>query len=73
MEGAARGKSYGQATKGARGMPWQEQAKKDAASCENPRGAASKLGAGGVRMGEPGGSATPAAAGLGAGGANPGK
>ena len=54
-------------------MPWQEQAKKDAASCENPRGAASKLGAGGVRMGEPGGSATPAAAGLGAGGANPGK
>lgn len=57
--GAARGKFYGQATKGARGMPWQEQAMKDVASCEKPRRAASKLGAGDVRMGEPGGSELP--------------
>ena len=35
--GPARGKFYGQATKGVRGMPWQEQAMKDVASCEKPR------------------------------------
>ena len=31
-----------QATKGARWMPWQEQPKKGAASCEKLRGAASR-------------------------------
>ena len=33
-------KFYGQATKGARWMPWQRQAKKDVASCDKLRGAA---------------------------------
>ena len=33
-------KFYGQATKGARWMPWQKQAMKDAASCDKLRGAA---------------------------------
>ena len=36
------GKFYGQATKGAWWMPWQKQAKKDVASCDKPRGAASR-------------------------------
>ena len=35
-------KFYGQATKGARWMPWQKQAMKDAASCDKLRGAAHK-------------------------------
>lgn len=33
-------KFYGQATKGARWMPWQKQAMKDVASCDKLRGAA---------------------------------
>ena len=33
---------YGQATKGAWWMPWQKQAMKDVASCDKPRGAASR-------------------------------
>src|ERR1700733_7262188 len=33
-------KFYGQATKGARRMPWQKQAMKDVASCDKLRGAA---------------------------------
>ena len=33
----------GQATKGARWMPWRREATKDAASCEKLRGAASRL------------------------------
>ena len=32
--------NYGQATKGARWMPWRETAMKDVASCDKPRGAA---------------------------------
>ena len=36
-------KFYGQATKGAWWMPWQKQAMKDVASCDKPRGAASRL------------------------------
>jgi hypothetical protein len=36
-------KFCGQATKGAWWMPWQKQAKKDVASCDKPRGAASRL------------------------------
>ena len=35
-------KFYGQATKGAWWMPWQKQAMKDVASCDKPRGAASR-------------------------------
>jgi len=35
-------------------MPWHEPAMKDVASCEKPRGAASELWSGGVRMGKPG-------------------
>ena len=30
----------GQATKGTRGMPWRQEAKKDVASCDKPREAA---------------------------------
>jgi hypothetical protein len=37
------GKFCGQATKGAWWMPWQKQAMKDVASCDKPRGAASRL------------------------------
>ena len=37
------GKFYGQATKGVRWMPWRQQTKKDVASCDKPRGAASRL------------------------------
>ena len=36
------GKFYGQATKGVRWMPRRQKAKKDAASCEKPRGVASR-------------------------------
>ena len=36
-------KFYGQATKGAWWMPWQKMAMKDVASCDKPRGAASRL------------------------------
>jgi hypothetical protein len=36
-------KFCGQATKGAWWMPWQKQAMKDVASCDKPRGAASRL------------------------------
>jgi hypothetical protein len=36
-------KFYGQATKGARWMPWQKQAMKDVASCDKLRGAAHRL------------------------------
>jgi len=36
-------KFCGQATKGAWWMPWQKQARKDVASCDKPRGAASRL------------------------------
>jgi hypothetical protein len=36
-------KFYGQATKGARWMPWQKQAMKDATSCDKLRGAAHGL------------------------------
>ena len=49
-------KRAGQARKCTRWMPWHRPAMKDVASCENPRGVASKLGSGGVRMGKPGGS-----------------
>ena len=37
------GKFYGQATKGVWWMPWRQKAKKDVASCDKPRGAASRL------------------------------
>ena len=47
-------KFYGQATKGAWWMPWQKQAMKDVASCDKPRGAASRLRSEDARMGEPG-------------------
>ncbi len=36
-------KFYGQATKGARWMPWQKQAMKGVASCDKLRGAAHRL------------------------------
>jgi len=37
------GEFYGQATKGVRWMPWRQQTTKDVASCDKPRGAASRL------------------------------
>ena len=46
----------GQAGKCTRGMPRHEPAKKDVASCEKLRGAASEHRSGDVRMGKPGGS-----------------
>ena len=39
---------------GAWRMPWRWQAKKDAASCDKPRGDACGLRSGGFRMGQPG-------------------
>ena len=44
----------GQATKSERWMPWRREATKDVASCDKPRGAASRHRSGDVRMGEPG-------------------
>ena len=40
--GCGLSKFCGQATKGAWWMPWQKQAKKVVASCDKPRGAASR-------------------------------
>jgi hypothetical protein len=47
-------KILGQATKGRRWMPRRGEAMKDVASCEKPRGAASKRRSGDFRMGKPG-------------------
>jgi len=47
-------RSLGQAEKCTGWMPRYEPAKKDVASCEKPRGAASERRSGGVRMGKPG-------------------
>ena len=43
----------GQVTKGARWMPWREEAMKDVADCDKPRGAVSRLRSGDFRMGKP--------------------
>ena len=43
----------GQATKGARGMPWHQEPTKDAAICDKPRGAESRLRSVDFRMGKP--------------------
>ena len=43
-----------QATKSERWMPWRREATKDVASCDKPRGAASRLRSEDARMGEPG-------------------
>jgi hypothetical protein len=47
------GKNKGQVRKGLRWMPWHQRAKKDAAGCEKPRGAASEHRSVGIRMGQP--------------------
>ena len=44
----------GQARKSARGMPWHQEPKKDATSCDKLRGAAHKLRSADFRMGKPG-------------------
>ena len=49
----------GQAIKCARWMPRHRPAKKDVASCDKLRGAASKLRSGDFRMGKPGGGDAP--------------
>ena len=43
----------GQDKKGVWWMPWRQKAKKDAASGDTPRGAASEHGSVDIRMGEP--------------------
>ena len=48
-------KMSGQASKCARWMPRHRSAKKDVASCEKLRGAASRHGSEDIRMGKPGG------------------
>ena len=45
--------AIGQANKGVRRMPRRREPKKDAASCEKPRGAASRHRSGDIRMGKP--------------------
>ena len=47
------GKRKGQVRKGIWRMPWHQEAKKDAAGCEKPRGVASERRSVGVRMGQP--------------------
>ena len=49
----------GQVIKCAGWMPRHEPAMKDVASCDKPRGAASKRRSGDFRMGKPGGGHTP--------------
>ena len=44
----------GQATKSARGMPWHQEPTKDAAICDKPRLAESRLRSVDFRMGKPG-------------------
>jgi hypothetical protein len=56
LKGGSR--SIGQARKCTGWMPRHEPAKKDVASCEKPRGAASERRSGGIRMGKPGGVKT---------------
>jgi hypothetical protein len=46
-------KKLGQDKKSVRGMPWCQEAKKDVASCEKLRGAASEHRSVDIRMGEP--------------------
>ncbi len=46
-------RSRRRASKGARWMPWHQEPKKDVVGCEKPRGAASRLRAVDVRMGQP--------------------
>ena len=52
----AKAKDESQARKGIRRMPRRSEAKKDAASCEKPWGAAGRQGTMDIRMGQPGGS-----------------
>src|SRR4029453_11797507 len=47
-------KVRGQGTKGERWMPWRREAMKGVASCDMPRGAASRPRSEDARMGEPG-------------------
>ena len=49
----------GQATKGARWMPWRQEAMKDVVSCDKLRGVANRLRSGDLRMGKPDGSHVP--------------
>ena len=49
------GRTEGETNKGERRMPRLPEARKDAESCENLRGAANELRSAGIRMGQPGG------------------
>ena len=55
----SRKKEIGQDNKGIRWMPWRQKAKKDVASSEMPRGAASEHRSVDIRMGKPGGGEPP--------------
>ena len=55
-EKAKKAKDESQARKGIRRMPRRSEAKKDAASCEKPWGAAGRQRTMDIRMGQPGGS-----------------
>ncbi len=46
------GRKLGQAIKGVRWMPWREEAMKDVASCDKPRGAAKQALIRGLQNGE---------------------
>ena len=48
-----RRRDLGQATKGARWMPWRKRPMKDAVTCEKVRGAGCKRRSGHIRMGKP--------------------
>ena len=52
----AKAEDESQARKGIRRMPRRSEAKKDAASCEKPWGAAGRQRTMDIRMGQPGGS-----------------
>ena len=54
MRGAIRGSPESQANKGIRRMHRRSEAKKDAASCEKPWGAAGRQRTMDIRMGQPG-------------------
>jgi len=53
FEESASRRSYGQATKGARWMPWQKKAMKDVDSCDKPRRAATGFDPGISEWGNP--------------------
>ena len=54
LHNSSENQKNGQAVKSARGMPWHQEPKKDATSCDKLRGAAHTHRSGDLRMGKPG-------------------